>query len=49
MKKIKLKIRTGLKAGPRRPMPKPLYGVIALYGIYPLYGIEPAPKTETSE
>ncbi len=37
MKKIKLKIRTSVKAGGKRPRPAP----ILLYGIYPLYGIEP--------
>ncbi len=52
MKKISLKIRTGLKAGFRRATPQPLYGIKPmqpLYGIMPLYAIMPVGEAETAD
>lgn len=41
MKKIRLKIKTEVKAGADKGTVKPLYGITPLYGVKPLYGIQP--------
>ncbi len=46
MKKINLKIRSGVKAGGRRGTPTPLYGIMPMM---PLYGIKPAAPVSTRE